>query len=141
MSTTIASQAMDNVSDTWLIKDSKHDVAQTADNLVKAIEGAGATLFAVVDHAAGAAKVGLEMEPATLVIFGNPKLGTKLMNANPKTGLDLPLRILIWNEDGKTQLGTLSPDSFKSRYALEGVDGPLGMMDGALNKLMEKAGN
>lgn len=139
MGATMATNAMDKTADTWLIKESQHDVANTTDKLVAAIEGSGATLFAVVDHAAGAKKVDLVMAPATLVIFGNPKLGTPLMNSNPKAGLDLPLRVLIWTEDGKTQLGALSPESFQDRYALEGVDGPLGKMKDALNALMSKA--
>lgn len=139
MGTTMTANAMDKVTDTWLVKESQHDVATTTDKLVQAIEGAGATLFAVVDHAAGARNVGLDMDPATLVIFGNPNLGTPLMKANPKAGLDLPIRVLIWRENGKTQLGALSPDTFKERYALEGVEGPLDKMNGALNTLMGKA--
>jgi uncharacterized protein (DUF302 family) len=126
MGTTMTANAMDKVTDTWLVKESQHDVATTTDKLVQAIEGAGATLFA-------------EMDPATLVIFGNPNLGTPLMKSNPKAGLDLPIRVLIWHENGKTQLGALSPDAFKERYALEGVEGPLDKMNGALNTLMGKA--
>lgn len=123
----------------WIIKESKNSVVITADKLVKAIKGAGATLFARIDHAAGAQKVGLEMEPATLIIFGNPKLGTPIMKASPRAGIDLPIRVLIWSENAKVQLGALSPASFKERHALNNVDGPLGKMDGALNKLMSVA--
>jgi len=125
--------------DNWIIKDSNNSVSVTADKLIQAIEGAGATVFARIDHAAGAEKVGLEMEAATLVIFGNPKLGTPIMNANPRAGIDLPIRVLIWSQDSKVQLGALSPESFQERHSLEGVDGPLKKMGGALNKLMGAA--
>ncbi|MEE9315200.1 MAG: DUF302 domain-containing protein [Rhizobiaceae bacterium] len=125
--------------DGWVTKTSPHSVTQTADNLVAAINKAGATLFARIDHQAGAKKVGLEMAPATLVIFGNPKIGTPIMNSNMKAGLDLPIRVLIWSEDGKTQMGALSAGTIKSRYSIEGAEKPLKMMQGALGKLMGAA--
>lgn len=93
----------------------------------------------MVDHAAGARKVGLEIAPATLFIFGNSKLDTPLMKSDPKAGLDLPIRILIWRKNGKTQLGAFSPEAFKKRCALDGVEGPLDKMGGALNTLIGKA--
>ncbi len=97
-------------------------------------------MFARVDHAAGAKKVDAELADATLVIFGNPKIGTPIMQSNLKAGLDLPIRVLIWSEGGKTQLGALDPATLKTRYALgESADGALGTMKGALGKLMGAA--
>ena len=126
--------------DGWIIVESPHDVAVTADKLTAAVEKAGATVFARVDHAAGAKKVGADLADATLVIFGNPKIGTPIMQSNLKAGLDLPIRVLIWSQDGKTQLGTLDPATLKARYELgDGADGALGAMKGALGKLMGAA--
>ena len=129
---TIPSKAMDE----WIIKQSPHDVATTADRLVAVIKKAGATVFARIDHQAGAMKAGMEMQPATVVLFGNPKIGTPIMKANPRAAIDLPIRVLIWSEDGKTQIGALAPSALKVRYGIEGVEKPFAKMTGALNKLM-----
>ena len=132
----VATSFQASAQEDWIIKNSPHDVATTADRLVAVINKAGATLFARIDHQAGAKKVGLEMDPATVVIFGNPKLGTPIMKANPRAAIDLPIRVLIWSENGQTKIGALSPASFKARYKIEGVDKPFNKMNGALNKLM-----
>lgn len=126
-------------SDGWITQDSPHTVSVTADKLVAAVETAGATLFARVDHQAGAKKVDLDLPGATLVIFGNPKIGTPIMQSNLKAGLDLPIRVLIWSEDGKTRLGALDPETLKARYNISGADKALGTMKGALGKLMGAA--
>lgn len=120
----------------WIIKQSPHDVATTADRLVAVINKAGATVFARIDHQAGARKAGMDMAPATVVLFGNPKIGTPIMRANPQAAIDLPIKVLIWSVDGKTKIGALAPAALKARYKIEGVDGPFGKMNGALNKLM-----
>ena len=75
------------------------------DRLVGVIEKAGMTVFAKIDHAAGAKDVGLSMAPSTVLIFGNARGGTPLMQADPRAALDLPLRILVRkNERGQTLL-------------------------------------
>ncbi len=129
---TMPSKAMDD----WLIKQSPHDVATTADRLVAVIKKAGATVFARIDHQAGAMKAGMEMQSATVVLFGNPKIGTPIMKANPRAAIDLPIKVLIWSEGGKTQIGALAPSALKARYSIEGVEKPFAKMTGALNKLM-----
>ena len=123
----------------WITKTSPHSVAETADKLVAAIEKAGPKVFARIDHAAGAKSAGLELEPTTLILFGNPKMGTPIMKADRRAGIDLPVRVLIWSEGGKTMLGAVSPDGLKTRYKLDGAEKPLAMMNGALNKLMDAA--
>ncbi len=130
--TTVPLRAMED----WIIKQSPHDVTTTADRLVAVINKAGATLFARIDHQAGAEKAGLKMAPATVVIFGNPKMGTPIINANPRAAIDLPVKVLIWVEDGKTLIGAVAPATLKNRHNIEGVDGPFKKMNGALNKLM-----
>lgn len=123
----------------WIVKPSPHSVADTADKLVAAIENAGAKVVARVDHAASAKQAGMDLSPTTLVIFGNPKLGTPIMQANQEAGLDLPVRMLIWSKDGQTMLGALDPQTLKARYTLEGADESLQKMRGALEKLMAAA--
>ena len=81
------------------------DVAETVEAFTKLLESKGATVFATVEHAKGAEKVDMDLAPATLVIFGNPKLGTPLMQAAPTMGIDLPMRVLFYaGKDGKTHI-------------------------------------
>ncbi|VAW18831.1 hypothetical protein MNBD_ALPHA09-1266 [hydrothermal vent metagenome] len=125
--------------DNMIIKTSPHSVAVTAANFVAAVKGAGATVFAVVDHAKGAKSVDMDLAPATVVIFGNPKLGTPPMQVNPLVGLDLPLKVLIWDKDGTTMIGYLDPQALKARYDIQGADKTFQTMAGALKKLTDKA--
>jgi uncharacterized protein (DUF302 family) len=123
----------------WITRESSASVVETADQLVSAAEGAGATVFARVDHAAGAEAVGEELPPTTLVIFGNPRIGTPILQADRRSGLDLPLRVLIWEEDGSTMLGYEDPDALRERYAIEGADEAFEAMKGALENLTTAA--
>lgn len=123
----------------WIIKDSAHDVSTTADKLVAAVEAAGAKVFARVDHAAGARSIGAELVPMTLVMFGNPKLGTPILQAAPQAGLDLPIRVLVWDEDGATKIGYVDPQDLKARYSIKTADKSFQMMAGALSKLTDAA--
>ena len=79
---------------------SNHSVDQTVEKLRQILEAKGVTLFAVVDHSGEAEKVGMKMLPTKLLIFGSPKAGTPIMLAVPSIALDLPLKILVW-EDGQ----------------------------------------
>ncbi len=81
------------------------DVASTMDALEAAVEGAGATVFARVDHAGGAEGVGMQLAPSEVLIFGNPKLGTPAMQADPLAGLFLPMKVLVYEDaDGQVWL-------------------------------------
>ena len=82
--------------------ESTHDVKTTIDRLEAAVNGAGATVFARIDHKANAEKAGLEQPASQVLIFGNPKMGTPMMNASGSVGLDLPLRVHAFDKDGKT---------------------------------------
>ena len=75
---------------------SAYDVGTTLDRLTAALAAKGITVFARIDHAAGAASVGLPLRPTTLLIFGNPVAGTPLMQAAQTAGIDLPLKALVW---------------------------------------------
>ena len=79
---------------------SSHDVKTTADRLVQSLTTKGMTVFARIDHAAGAAKVGKTLRPTELVIFGNPKVGTPLMQCDRGSAIDLPQKALVWEDDG-----------------------------------------
>ncbi len=77
---------------------SHYSVTQTVQRLEEALAARGVKLFAIIDHSGEAEKAGLQMRPCKLVIFGNPKAGTPLMIASPASALDLPLKILIWEQ-------------------------------------------
>jgi uncharacterized protein (DUF302 family) len=99
-------------------KFSDHTVAQTVDRLLDILKAKGVQLFAAIDQAAEARKAGLELRDTVLVIFGNPKAGTPVMDAAPLSGLDLPLKLLIWDNDGQTTVSYYSGDTIAQRYAL-----------------------
>ncbi len=125
----------------WVVKESRHDVAATVERFSAAVEEKGARVFATIDHAAGAASVGQTLEPTTVVVWGNPKVGTALMKINPRVGLDLPLRVLFWREGDKTRIGYEPPQNLKARYQLSGADETLAKMAGLLDQLTQHAGN
>lgn len=121
-------------------KTSPHSVAETTDRLETAVTGAGATVFARVDHAAGAEKVGMDLRPTQLLVFGNPKLGTPAMLDNQTAGLDLPLRVLVYADaEGVVKVSYHAPASLAAAHGLP-ADAPyIKMMTGALDKLTGKA--
>ena len=124
----------------FIVKPSKYSVAETLDRLTKALKSKGITIMARVDHAGGAEKAGLKLKPTQLLIFGNPKLGTPLMQTNRGIGLDLPMKVLAWQDDkGQTWVTYTKPDVLKARYNIKGKDGIFAKMTGALSKLTGKA--
>src|SRR5215467_8479951 len=93
--------------------------AETVDRIQGAIGEEGLTIFSRVDHAAGAAEVGLPLRPTTLLIFGNAKGGTPLMQVDQTVGIDLPLKALVWEDaDGKTWLSYNEPRWIAARHGL-----------------------
>lgn len=112
---------------------SAHDVATTANKLEKVLGEKGMKVFARIDHAAGATSVGKEMRPTELVIFGNPKVGTGLMLCAQSAGIDLPMKALIWeDEGGSTWLGYNDANFLKSRHAMMNCDPVIEKVAGAL---------
>src|SRR6478735_2112629 len=96
---------------------SNHSVDETVEKLKGVLQAKGVTLFALVDHSGEAAKVGMKMRPTKLLIFGNPKGGTPVMLAAPSIAIDLPLKILIWEDaQGKVWISYNSPDYLKERH-------------------------
>jgi uncharacterized protein (DUF302 family) len=99
-------------------KVSPRSVSETVARLVEMIEARGMKVFAVIDQAAEARSAGLELRPTTLVIFGNPSAGTRVMEAAPLAALDLPLKVLVWADGQQTMVTYLAPDSLGRRYDL-----------------------
>lgn len=119
---------------------SPHSVTDTIDRLEEAVQGAGAKIFARVDHAAGAAQIDAELRPTQLLIFGNPKIGTPAMQASQTAGLDLPLRVLAYeNEAGETVVVYHDPATLASTHGIDASAPFIQMMTGALDKLTAKA--
>lgn len=98
---------------------SNHSVDETVDRLKNILQSKGVTLFALIDHSGEAAKVGMKMPPTKLLIFGSPKAGTPLMLAAPSIAIDLPLKILVWQDtQGKVWLSYNSPEYLAERHGL-----------------------
>ena len=114
-------------------------VTETADRLVAAVEGAGATVFARVPHSKGAMSVDMELQDAELVIFGNPKLGTPALQEDIKAGLILPLRVLVHDDGGQTVLTYQSVDAMFEGLDIAGDAKFRDVMSGALGKLTNAA--
>jgi uncharacterized protein (DUF302 family) len=100
-------------------KPSKHSVDDTLGKLQNILETKGIAVFALIDHSGEAAKVGMKMRPTKLLIFGNPKGGTPLMLAAPSIAIDLPLKILIWQDDQeKVWVSYNTPEYLAERHGL-----------------------
>jgi uncharacterized protein (DUF302 family) len=94
-------------------------VDQLLHRVVALVEGIGLEVFSVIDHSGEATEVGLTMPDTKLVIFGNPRGGTPLMLAHPLIALDLPLKVLLWEDrSGHVFVSHNAPDYFATRYAL-----------------------
>jgi uncharacterized protein (DUF302 family) len=119
-------------------KSSRYSVSETITRLESVLKAKGVGIFAKIDHSGEASKAGLQMRPAQLLIFGNPKAGTPLMNAAPLAAIDLPLKALAWEDaQGKVWLSYNSPAYIKERHNLPGdvmkpISGVEGLIDMAL---------
>ena len=100
-------------------KPSNHSVDQAVARLKNILQSKGVTLFAVIDHSGEAEKVGMKMHPTKLLIFGSPKAGTPLMLASPSIAIDLPLKILVWEDSqGKVWVSYNGPAYLQERHNL-----------------------
>lgn len=121
---------------TW----SPYDVPKTVDRLVSSAKNRGASVLAKVDHAAAAEKSGLALRPMVLVLIGNPKLGTLLMQSRQTAGLDLPLRLLVWQDaNGTTRIGYAPPASIAASHGITDRDEVIEKMTGALAAITKEA--
>jgi len=98
---------------------SHHSVEETVDRLKGILQSKGVALFAMIDHSGEAQKVGMKMPPTKLLIFGSPKAGTPLMLAAPSVAIDLPLKILVWEDaQGKVWVSYNSPEYLQERHGI-----------------------
>jgi uncharacterized protein (DUF302 family) len=97
----------------------------------------GIRLFTVIDHSAEARQAGLSLRETTLVIFGSPAAGTPVMAAAPLAALDLPLKVLVWDDDGQTKVSYYSPDALAARHHLgDGLAGNLAAVNALTDALI-----
>ena len=123
-----------------VLKESRLSVKETIDALAKAVEAKGLKIVARVDHAAGAKAAAMELPPTELLIFGNPQLGTPLMQSNPLMGLELPMRVLAYTDkSGKVMIAYTSPQALKARTAIKDRDPQFQAMTAALDALTTAA--
>ncbi len=120
---------------------SSHGPKDTMNRLESAVKAKGMTVFARVDHAAGAAEVGLSLRPTELLIFGNAKGGTPLMQSMQTIGIDLPLKALVWQDgSGSTWLSYNDPSWLANRHGLgHEVEATVGAMAAALDAIARAA--
>jgi len=119
---------------------SPHSVGETLDRFEKAVTSKGMTVFARVDHAKGAASVELELRPTELLIFGNPKIGTLLMQSNQTAAIDLPLKLLAWeDESGQVWIAYNDPAYLVKRHAITDRDPVVEKMRKALGNFSAAA--
>lgn len=119
---------------------SSHDVPRTVERLEQALKAKDVPLVAKVDHAAGAAKVGATLRPTILLLFGNPKLGTPLLQCAQTSGIDLPQKALVWeDEKGQTWVSYNDPKYLASRHGVGECGDAIGKTAAALESLAASA--
>jgi uncharacterized protein (DUF302 family) len=117
-------------------KRSRLTYAETVEALKAAIGKAGNTIFASIDQAAAAQSVGLTLRPTTLIVFGNPKGGTPLMDAFPLVALDLPLKLLVWEDGASVNVAYVPMSEITARYDVAGMDARIEAMDRGIDALV-----
>ena len=123
-----------------VLKRSIHSVSATLDKLESIVKKKGFTVFARIDHAAGAATVGKSLRPTQLLIFGNPKVGTALMSSRQSAALDLPIRVAAWEDaNGQVWIGYGDPAGLAQRHGILDREPVIQKMTGALNNLTDAA--
>lgn len=113
--------------------------AETTRSLVAAIERRGLTIFARIDHAAGAREAGLELADEQVVLFGSPRSGTPLMQLDPRIGIELPLRMLVWRDGEQVLLGHDDPRALARSYDVSAHAQTLEQMAALLDALATEA--
>lgn len=119
---------------------SPYNVTETINRLEKVIQDKGLTLFTRIDHSANAQQAGAELKPTQLLIFGNPTVGTPLMQCSATTAIDLPQKILVWqNDNNQTQITYNMPAYLQQRHSINGCDEVLEKVSGVLKNITEQA--
>lgn len=119
---------------------SSHNVGATADRFEKILKTKGMTVFIRINHAEGAKNIGQTLRPTEVIIFGNPKIGTKLMQCSQSTGIDLPQKALIWeDEPGQVWLSYNAPEYLVNRHSIKGCDQVIKKIENALGNFAKAA--
>lgn len=119
---------------------SSYSVEETANRLEKILTENGITIFKKIDHQQGASEVNMELLPTILFIVGNPKLGTPLMKCSKSAAIDLPQKMLIWeNSENVVQIGYNDPDYLKKRHIISGCNDVLKKIENALHNFATSA--
>jgi uncharacterized protein (DUF302 family) len=133
-------QSMADVADGMTRVKSAHSVTVTIDKLESALKNKGMAIFKRVPHSASAAKVGLELRETELLIFGNPKIGTLLMQCQQSAALDLPMKALAYkDENGQVWLAYNDPQYIANRHHVDGCQKVIGKMTKALANFSKAA--
>lgn len=131
-----AAQADDGLVDTQ----SSYGVVETMDRFEAAAKAAGMTIFSRIDHASAANRIGFDLRPTQLLIFGNPRVGSPIIESNQRAAIDLPLKALAWeDEKGAVWLSYTSPSHLFSRFAIADRPQIEQKMTGALARLARTA--
>lgn len=101
-----------------LTRSSRWPFGETLERIEAGISNDGLTVFAKIDHRDGAVRQGLEMQPATVLVFGNPRVGTPAMLKEPLAALELPLRILVWEDGGEARVSYQDPAFLAGRFGI-----------------------
>jgi uncharacterized protein (DUF302 family) len=131
-----AGTAMAAEVDGLVTKAARYPVVQAAQQFERTLRSAGVTTFATIDHRAAAEKAGLRMPEAVVVVFGNPKGGTPMMLNAPTLAIDLPMKVLIWEDKaGKAWVSYNTASYLAARHGLQGMDPQVEALNAALGKL------
>ena len=122
-----------------VVIDSANTMAETEKRLIAALDAAGLKITARIDHEANAKSVGLDLAPTVLFIFGNPKAGTGLIEKERAIGIDLPLKILVWDDKGKVKIAYNDPAYIARRHGLDASLPVLTQITAALQRFAETA--
>ena len=134
-----AAAAGDN---TMITKRSSSDFRSTVERFAAVLKNKGITEFARIDHSSLATKDGLVLRNTLVFVFGNPKLGTPLMQSNQQAGIDLPLKVLVWDDEkGQTWMGYYAPQEIAARHAISDRATIIDKMAGVLDGLTSAAAN
>ena len=122
-----------------IIKTSDFSVTETIENINKIVVAKGFTVFAVIDHQSGAKKLGMKLNESKVIIFGNPKIGTKIMQEDMTSALDLPLRVLVFKaKDAETKIAYRDGSWIKNNHSLKS-DTLTNKINNGLDKITNKA--
>lgn len=122
--------------------ESNYSVKQTGQRLLQILENKGFTIFNNIDHSQAAKKVNIKLQETTVIIFGNPKIGSKLMQCSPTIAIDLPQKALIWQDsEKKVWMSVNNPEYLKQRHNVHGCDQYFTKITSALNSISTKVTN